>query len=125
MLKKGDIILLAAVLVIVVAGLAAVKYYKSNDTGARIAVIKQDDKVVRKIDLNGVTAPERINIEGKYPGTILVERGRIRFEQADCPDKVCVKTGWLSKKGDAAYCLPNKTSIRIEGADSGIDGVAY
>lgn len=79
----------------------------------RIAVIKQDQKVIERIDLNAVTEPREIKLPGKYNETIEVEKGRIRFKEADCPDKICVKTGWLEKPGDTAVCLPNRAVVTI------------
>jgi hypothetical protein len=81
--------------------------------------------VIRKINLDDVDKPERIVIKGEYEEVILAEKGRIRFEDANCPDRVCVKTGWLSRKGDIAVCLPNRTIIKIEGESRDVDGGTY
>lgn len=126
MLKKGDMILLVFVLIAVAAGFWGIKLYNSADKGTRrIAVIKQDNKVIRKIDIDKVKKPEYINVSGRYDDVILIENGRIRFQDADCPDKICVKTGWLTQKGDMAVCLPNHTTVKIEGQADNVDGVAY
>lgn len=126
MLKKGDIILVLILLFVVAAGFAGQKIYKSLNKGEhRIAVIKQGDKVIKKIDLETVAEPQKIEIGGEYLDIILVEKGRISFYEADCPDLVCVKSGWLTEKGDMAVCLPNRVSIKIEGEKDSVDGVAY
>jgi len=69
---------------------------------------------MERIDLDAVTEPREIKLQGHYHETILVEKGRIRFKEADCPDKICVKTGWLQEPGDTAVCLPNRAVITIE-----------
>ena len=126
MLKKGDLILIGCLLAAVLIGYGGLKLLGNGDSGSqRIAVIKQGDKVIRKINLDEVQAPERMDVSSEYHQIILVEKGRIRFEEADCPDKVCVKTGWLSEKGKAAVCLPNKTIIKIEGEGEKVDGGTY
>lgn len=126
MLKKGDIILVAIILVAVLLGTAGFNFLKKSDAGNKnIAVIRKDNRIIRKIDLDKVKESERITVGGSYRDTILVEKGRIRFEEADCPDQVCVKTGWLSKKGDMAVCLPNRTIIKIEGETDEVDGTTY
>lgn len=124
MLKKGDIYLVAAVLLIALAGFAALKI-NSGGEGHKIAVIKQDGKVIRKVDLDSVKKSEEMILKGNYTNTILLEKGRIRFEDADCPNKDCVRAGWLSAKGAVAVCLPNKVTIKIEGANLQIDGGTY
>ncbi len=127
MLKKGDIILvltLAGIIVLSFAGLQVYKKFNNAGTG-KIAVIRQNDKVIKKIDLDKVSEPQRIEVKGDYVDVVLVEKGRIRFEEANCPDLVCVKSGWMSRKGDMAVCLPNRVSVRIEGTDPSVDGVAF
>lgn len=124
MFKKGDIILVIAVLIAVVSGMIALRVISSSE-GHRVAVIKQGDRIIRKIDLDSLAAPERIKLPGEYNEFVLVEKGRIRFQEADCPDKVCVDTGWLSEKGDTAVCLPNRAMLIIEGENKKLDGVAY
>lgn len=126
MIKKGDLILGAVLVLVIAASFIGVHIYKSNDTGKhRIAVIKQNNAVVKKINLDQIVEPQRVEIGGNYKEVILVEKGRIRFEEANCPDLVCVKAGWLTKKGDMAVCLPNKVSIKIEGSEDSIDGVTF
>lgn len=124
MLKKGDAILIAAIILLTAVGFASMALYGSGG-GHRIAVIKQDNKVVERIDLDNVKEAREITVKGAYTDIILVEKGRIRFEDADCPNLDCVKTGWISKKGASAVCLPNRTSIRIEGESDKIDGTTY
>lgn len=43
----------------------------------------------------------------------LFKDGSICFEESDCPDKICVKTGRLSQIGQTAACLPNKLIMKI------------
>ncbi len=123
MLKKGDIILL---LVIVIAMFSAIFFGKENavslsnvngikaDNIGITAIIKRNDKVIRKINLTSLDKREVINISGLHKATIAAEKNRICFLESDCPDKVCVKTGWLSHPGDIAVCLPNKIIIKLE-----------
>ena len=124
MLKKGDILLIAGIIAAVIAGMLLFRLYYSG-SGDLTAVIRQNGKVIRTVDLETVTKPERFKVTGAYEDVILIEKGRIRFEDADCPDKVCVKTGWLDQSGDTAACLPNRTVIEIKAKKAKVDGVAY
>lgn len=124
MLKKGDLILVIAIIFSVVAGIIFLKFFY-KDNGDKIAIIKQNNEIIKSVNLNTVTKPQELKVLGKYSDIILIEKGRIRFEEANCPDKVCVKTGWLTQNGDMAVCLPNRTIIEIKGINNKIDGVAY
>jgi hypothetical protein len=100
-----------------ILGLVAAFSYGINlNKGGHIgAVITQNDKVIKRIDdLDKVEKPYTISVSGDYHNLILVEKGRIRFEKSDCPNQICVHTGWLTKYGDIAVCMPNKAIISIE-----------
>jgi len=126
MLKKGDIILVAVLLVVAVSTVAGMFIFRGNSSNTdKIAVIKQGDRIVKEIKLNEIGKSEKITIEGNYKNVILFENGKIRFEESTCPDKVCVKTGWLTDEGDMAVCLPNQVIVKIEGINTDIDGVTH
>ena len=115
MLKKGDILL-----ILLITGVLAVIVYmtqwnttSANASGKLIAVIKHDDTIIRTIDLNSIQGSKTIQVDGVYHATIVAENGRIRFQDSDCPDKTCVKTGWLDHRGEIAVCMPNKVIISI------------
>lgn len=66
-----------------------------------------------------------ITVEGK-DGIILsveIEDGRVRVAHSDCPDQVCVHSGWLSKNGQTAACVPAGVSVRVVGGSQEVDGV--
>ena len=43
------------------------------------------------------------------------------MEDADCPDKVCVKTGKIKSPGQTVVCLPHRVVIEITGDNADID----
>ena len=40
--------------------------------------------------------------------------GMARVMHSNCPDKVCVNTGWLSESGQTAVCMPNRVTVTID-----------
>lgn len=57
--------------------------------------------------------------------TVTVQDGRACVLCADCPDQVCVATGWLSKNGQTAACLPAGVVLTIEAPDErALDAIA-
>ena len=85
------------------------------------AVVSREGRELYRIDLPAVTEPYRIELDGDYCATLLVEHGAIRFEQADCPDQLCVRTGRLTRAGEAAVCLPAEITVQIEGGGRDTD----
>ncbi len=86
-------------------------------TGDTTAVITQKGLEIARIRLTGLENSVIVTYGGNYSGEIEAKDGRIHFKEAHCPDQICVKTGWLSKPGQTAACLPAKVLIRIEGSD--------
>lgn len=80
-----------------------------------LAGIYVDGVCIRRVDLNQVREAERYEIEG-YGGknVMLIERGRICVESADCPDGICVAEGWLPDFGFPIVCLPHHLYIQME-----------
>ncbi|HNX93125.1 MAG TPA: NusG domain II-containing protein [Syntrophomonas sp.] len=114
-MHRKELILLVAVTLAVLLAAAGIRYYQHDQVGDnKIAVITRDGKLIERIDLNRVKEPRQIILSGKYHEIIEVEKGRIRFKQADCPDKICVNTGWLEEPGDVAVCMPNRAVVKIE-----------
>ena len=52
-----------------------------------------------------------------------VRGGRARMLDSACPDRLCVKMGWISSPGESVVCLPNRVVIEIVSADGGPDVV--
>ena len=47
------------------------------------------------------------------------------MSEADCPDKVCMGMGKISRNGEFIACLPNRLLVVVEGAaeQSPVDGM--
>lgn len=116
--KLGDFFILTVI--ITAAILISLNFHK-GDNSARIAVILQNNEVLERIDLDQLTEAVYVNYEGKYPGVIEASNGSIRFHSAECPDQVCVRTGWISKPGQLAVCLPAGVIVKIEGENPDFD----
>ncbi|MER2149274.1 MAG: NusG domain II-containing protein, partial [Ruminococcus sp.] len=45
--------------------------------------------------------------------------------EADCPDKTCVRMGWLNRAAMPVVCLPHHLVIEFaDGSEGGVDAVA-
>lgn len=66
----------------------------------------------------------RITIPGYDGGEnlLVIEKGAARVVEADCPDKLCVGFGEISRQHESIVCLPHRVVITIEGGqESGVD----
>lgn len=57
---------------------------------------------------------------------IAVRGGAVGFVASDCPDKVCVHSGFMSLRGQSAACLPNRVVVRVTVSEGDtLDSVTY
>jgi hypothetical protein len=90
--------------------------------------IQVNGKEYKKITFNPKMVGKTIPIKTKY-GYNLIEIGdeKVRVIEADCPDKLDVKQGYISKPGETIVCLPNRLIIEIKGenGENEIDYLSY
>lgn len=92
---------------------------------AAMAKVYFRGECIQQIDLSAVAIPYSFQVQGEnITNTIRVEHGRICVEDADCPDRICVHTGWIRESGIPIVCLPNQLVVEISGAETLIDGVS-
>ncbi len=111
---KADAILIAFCLV-----LSAVLFFLLAGT------TEHGTKAVVRI--NGETAAQySLAVNGTYPlnggtNTLVIDNGTARMEYANCPDRLCVHQGAVSRTGQCITCLPNRITVTIEGGRSEVD----
>ncbi|ACA53914.1 hypothetical protein AL714_17470 [Clostridium botulinum] len=130
-MKKGDKIVIYIVSVLLALSVISIIFFKFFVKSENaVAVIKQNGKIIEKVDLSKVKEKRQLKInyndkDHKGYNVIEIDKGSIRFIDADCPDKVCIKSGVLKKPGETAACLPHKLIITIEKNDKEVDEVSY
>ncbi|NFL97325.1 NusG domain II-containing protein [Clostridium botulinum] len=130
-MKKGDKIVIYIVSVLLALSVISIIFFKFFVKSENaVAVIKQNGKIIEKVDLSKVKEKRQLKInyndkDHKGYNVIEIDKGSIRFIDADCPDKICIKSGVLKKPGETAACLPHKLIITIEKNDKEVDEVSY
>ena len=87
-------------------------------------LIRRDGEVLYSLDLSKEKNRTFVIRYGGSSNTIEIRDGRIRVLEAECPDKVCVRTGWLSSSAIPIVCLPNHLEISFASGNDDIDAVA-
>lgn len=122
MIKRWDIIIICLLVLVSFLPLGVFSYVQaehSAGSGARVAVISVDSKKVRQVMLSGDIKTERFDVRGNDGdiNTLEVKDGRIRIKSANCPDQICVRTGFISKPGETIVCLPHRLVVEIQSED--------
>jgi len=119
-LKWGDFLIFFIIASAVV--LMLVLSVPKNESGDVKALVSQDGKILYEIDLNAVEGQKEYLVDGGDV-IIIAETGKIRFLESDCPNQICVFTGWIHRTNQIAACLPNRVLIKIVGAQDEVDVV--
>jgi hypothetical protein len=111
MIKKGDFVLTALVLLLAL-GLALAFFLPRGQTGNSVT-LRVNGEVL------GVYSLEQnqqipVQTRGGY-NLLVIEQGRVHMEQADCPDGYCIFQGSISRAGQTLVCLPHRLIAQING----------
>ncbi|WP_245574981.1 NusG domain II-containing protein [Chitinilyticum litopenaei] len=120
LIRPGDVLLALALLALLPALFA---WCWSGDSATRVRIY-QDGRLFAELDLQ---AARVLAVPGPL-GTTSVEvaAGRVRIASDPSPRQYCVHAGWLSRAGQSAICLPNRTSIELIGKDGpAYDSLSY
>ena len=108
----------ALLLLIVFLATVGLKYYIEPDKGDYCTVYV-DGEMVLELSLTEDSVTE-------IPGThavLTVRDGAVAVTENDCPNKICMKTGYIDDKGGTIVCAPNKIVVRVSGGNSYVTGV--
>lgn len=120
MKTKHWILLFAA---IAAACLIALILFPLPQGTASYAELRQNGVLIRTVALDADTRFTILSPDGGS-NTVVVDRGRIRVEQATCPDQLCVKQGWSRTRDYPIVCLPHGLVIQPTGRQVDFDAAA-
>jgi hypothetical protein len=124
-LKKGDFLI---ILFIILAGLTwLLRGFIWVDTGNNFAVIEVNGKHYKTVSMKK-DSKYKIDLPHNKYMELAIENQKawIIEETVECPQKICIKTGQITKAGQSIVCLPNKVVIYIKGSDqSEIDDLSF
>ena len=117
-LRRGDYVILAAALLLVIACFVAV--WMPREKGRSVVLTAPDG-----VQTLALTGQQTLTVTGNGGIVLTVEiaDGRVRVCESNCPDRVCVNSGWLSQVGQTAACVPAGVSVRVVGGSPLVDGV--
>lgn len=107
--RKSDIILILVLLVLALISFSLYTLTHRNTNGTA-CLIYYEGSLAQTVDLS---IPRIFWLDQNPHVRFEVKDNAIAFIESDCPDKVCVHSGFLSYAGQMAACLPNRVSIQI------------
>jgi hypothetical protein len=111
LLNKKDIIIILGALF-----LAALLWFLLRQDLAPTCRVSYNGEVVKTMPLN---IDAEFTVAQAPDMRFEIKDGKAAVTHSGCPDKTCVRTGFISRPGQAAVCLPNKIVLSIEGGSQG------
>jgi hypothetical protein len=116
MMRWGDFAV-AIVMIVLALGLWGFAARQSAQSAAAVVLLR-DGQIVRSWSASELTRGGELTLTSNGLHYEFEWRdGRIRFAKADCPDQVCVLSGWVGRRGSIAACVPG--GLILKAADAG------
>ncbi|MCI5774877.1 MAG: NusG domain II-containing protein [Aerococcus sp.] len=117
-MRPFDFIFIVLVVILSFVPAVVMAYHLNGNTGGgqAVAEIKIDGEVVDRYPLTPGQSVEKKYIPGKNQYNIIeVKDQKVRIKEDNSPDQIGVRTGWISRPGQTAVCLPHHFVIEIAG----------
>ncbi|MBC6695999.1 NusG domain II-containing protein [Terrisporobacter mayombei] len=109
-MKRKDFILIGLVLIVIVVSFGV--NFIINNKDSDYIEIYVDNKLYKTYSIYDEDE-FRINTKDGYNIVKIHDHG-VEITEASCTDKVCVKSGFITKSSESIVCLPNKVNIKIK-----------
>lgn len=118
--RRSDIAVVTALLLIALT-LWGLRFFAPQGEDKKIEILC-DGVPIKTIALPAEDSLIALGESGQIK--LEIKDNQIRFVEADCPDKTCVRSGFIDKAGQSLLCLPNRIVVRIVGeSEIGVDGI--
>ena len=101
---------------------------KNLNQGNKYISVQINGKEYKQITFEKSNKQRIYPITSKFGKNVIeVENDRVRVIEADCPDKLDVKQGYIKNIGEIIVCVPNRFVIEIKGKNNkdNIDALNY
>ena len=104
-MKRNDWILATAVLL--AAGVLGAYLLLGRQTGSYVMISKDNEEI------GTYSLKDNRVIDVGEGNRLEIKDGAVHMLYADCPDQICVRTGWIDQEHDMIVCMPNKVVVQI------------
>ncbi len=119
--KKKEMIAVLILIIIAVVSFVCIKFFAEGK--GKYVKVYVNEKLTKTFDLK---KDREYFIETKLGYNLLIIKNeKARILDADCPNKICVDKGYISKNGESIICLPHNVVVTIESSEEKeVDAVA-
>lgn len=114
-MTKADKWLIISLLIVAFAFILGRQFVSILNNQKATAEIKVKGRVVQELLLTGNDNSKEYSVHGPLGVSTFEVRGnKIKMLSSPCPDKICIKQGWIENDKQAIICVPNQVSITLK-----------
>lgn len=115
-MKKLDYVIIITLIIVSLLSSGIIIYSSAkNKYQSQYVEISIGGDLYKKIPFDSSTE-EKIDVKTDLGENLInISKGYVQILDADCPDKVCIRDGSISKPGQVLVCLPHKVVVEIKG----------
>lgn len=124
-MKRNDVIIIVSFVLIAVISAVWFAISMNNKSKTKYVEVYVDNTPYKSVKFSDNMPEQTFTVQTKYGwNTVHIANGKVNVENANCRDKICVKSGYISKTGQSIVCLPHKMIVEIKGnGENEIDDV--
>lgn len=123
-MKRFDIVIIIGIL-IVAGGFYFFNWYRTDqmNTDQIVAKVYVDGEIYDTLPIN---QDKKLTIETEFGRNVVsVHDHGVEMVEANCPDHLCEKIGFVNQIGNQIVCLPNRVYVEIVGhSEEQIDAIS-
>ena len=126
-MKKGDKILILTIFILSIFSYGFI-YLSGGEERGRYISLQVNGEEVKRLTFTSSEEPYVYRLETEHGLNVVeVVGNKVHLIEADCPDKLCIKQGFIEKTGEVIVCIPNKMVLEIksDNLDKELDGINY
>ncbi len=108
MLKKSDVVLGVAILLLCVTALVIFPFIKPT---GKTVIVSQNGAITHRLPLN-----QDFTLKLEH-NTVTVYDGKAFMQSSDCENQICVKTPGINRDGEQIICLPNRVILEVSDSE--------
>lgn len=116
-MKKRDLILILCTIGIILISFIGISILPEKENA--ILQIRVGDEIYGEYSLD-----KNQSISINDTNVCIIENGKVRMIEANCPDHVCIHSKEIDKKGGTIICMPNQIVLEIISDEKELDGIA-
>ncbi len=110
---KGDLIIVGIIIVLAVVFFLINLIRDRQSSGEGNVLVVRDGRVVESYPLSEDITVTLWDEERTHYNLLMIKDGSAEISDANCPDKICVRSRAIARDGESIICLPHRLVLSV------------